>query len=76
MVRSSSSTAAGWQASASSVASMAACTEVKWPTAMTRYRGAGTSWTVASTTVTRVPSEPTTNLARSSPVDRANRSSR
>ncbi len=80
MVRSSISTAAGRQARASSVASMAACTEAKWPTPMTVCRGVGTRRTVASTTVTRVPSDPTTSFARSSPdgaaADSARRSSR
>ena len=40
MVRSISSTATGWQASASCVASIAACADLKWPTAITeRWRG-------------------------------------
>ena len=67
MARSINSTAAGSQASASPVASIAASEEVKWPTAITRCRGAGTRATSAATTVTRVPSEPTRNLARSMP---------
>ncbi len=76
IVRSISSTAAGWQASASSVAAMASSAEEKWPTAIARCRGLGTSCTVASTTVTSVPSDPTTNVARSRPPDLVSRSSR
>ena len=71
-----SSTAPGSQDSASSVAAMASATDVKWPTANTVFLGLGTSPTTASVAITSVPSEPTTNFARSKGVPSARRSSR
>ena len=76
MVLSISSTWAGSQDSASVVASMARCVLSKWPTANTVCFGLGTRPTSTSVAMTSVPSEPTTNVARSNGEPSASRSSR
>jgi hypothetical protein len=76
IVLSISSTWAGSQDSASSVALIAPWTVWKWPTAKTCLAGLGTSPTRAEVTMASVPSEPTRNLARSNGAPSASRSSR
>ena len=76
MALSISSTCAGSKDSASPVASIADGIVVKWPTAKTACFGLGTRPTSARVVTASVPSEPTTNLARSNGVSSANRSSR
>ena len=76
IIESTSSTEAGATSRVGTVASTHSWRVWKWRTASALWRGRGTIFTLASVTVSRVPSEPTTNLAMSSPAAGSDSSSR